>query len=688
MLAYAYQAARQHPFSMYQELTLAHRYGKDLDDTLIQSLNKTLASDPKTITEHEAKTCATALFDILRTATPSDACRTLKAIAGASDEPGHAFRDLPLNLREATLRFISPTQCFMTHLELKGDDLRGLNLSMADLHHARFDNVSFVEANLSGADLPNALFDGVSFVNTNLTGADMCAIRGLRANFSGAVLEDATLMMDETWFVGTGTSQPEWLARIQDCLSPNDNGWEMLTSIASIDNRYADIKRALMCQVIDALERCGVANNIAWDFMPSWLQVLADPIFWESWTIACFINTYLPVGLVVRWNYVLAPADLPVEQLNTHLQYLLALDDRSDWVRRHQGSIHQLTCLASEHDVLKPLVKQLTQRFLCQPDIIPIAAALNQILPGIGEDTCIFLGEDGLTATACDPALIKAVILEAPDVPWHCVYPLRRENETAPYTVSSALSPETALRPSALLLDRYLDVSGLERDRYAALLNAFWPGHDASTPMDDGEPMSTKLAVLRARYQQCALEMLVLPLSMQPHHNLTTIEWQMHLQTLFQDVTQLPKGANGNRQAAGATVRLHPDVETALWEVCRSQTPDLGDSTVERAAFKFVEALKLVHLSSSQAFGTETSSPFMLRYVACALLNEAMADNPALMPDTQVTQWRNALLGNTTEMATCTSTLSYEMMEFIREAPPESHLEKLYGITFPRTWRD
>lgn len=80
----------------------------------------------------------------------------------------------------------------------RGEDLRGANLSGADLRRAILDGSDLTGANLSGADLRDASLLDVNLNKAALDGADLRGARLLRAklsmsNMQGARLEGADM---------------------------------------------------------------------------------------------------------------------------------------------------------------------------------------------------------------------------------------------------------------------------------------------------------------------------------------------------------------------------------------------------------------------------------------------------------------------------------------------------------------
>lgn len=605
------------------------------------------------------------------------------------------FAQLSPALQRDLLRFTDASVSDLRALTLHDVDLRNIDFRSGDFNGADWCEVDARYADFTGANLSRARLRGVSFGNARLRDAQLEGLQRMNVDFSGADLSNATLSLDTDWLVGTPETVSQAMERINHLLT-EDNGWEFLASIASIENCHGDLKRAVMCQLIEALETLSISEETVWSFMASWVSVLSDPVFWESPLISAFINAYLPVGIQAKWNHHPVPKDLCVDRLSFHMRYLLEMSDHPQWAVLHQGAIHQLVLRARETPQLGALGNELLEHYLRHPSIASAARALENVLADTSRDTCIFLSEDTHSAVACTPGLLKAVIDNEDDISWHSFYVLRRTTPEAPYVIESAVSPEAALRPIPLLHAAYLAASGVEQQRFGHLLDAYWSGDEvdakpatpiaASATTGEHADDASRLAD-RESYRQHALAMTTRVSSNHAEHKLTTIPWQMRLQRLFAHALCDPESPHPRPADARATVRLLPEVKAALWRACSSEVAGMEETGQNRAAFEMIEAIKQTQLASSLLLGTETESPVALRYLACALLNEVCVDDPDMVPQETLAQWRARLVGDSKELATCTATLADEMMAFVLAAPPHSPLRVLYDTLLPHAWR-
>ncbi|VVE86852.1 pentapeptide repeat-containing protein [Pandoraea bronchicola] len=676
-IGFAYACAGQHPFKQWGDVRLVFFRDNRRRDVLEARLRKELEASPQIRADMIPAYVAqlTTSFDNAS----DDAWQQL----GFSMTDVSEFARLPPALQSNLLTFTDASVSDLCALRLSDIDLRHVDFRSGILSGTHWRDVDASDADFTGVNLTGASLHGISFVNTSLRDAQFENLRCLHVDFTGADLTHATVSLDTDWLIGTPETADEATARI-DTLLREDNGWEFLASIASIDNRHSDLKRALMCQLIESLETLSVSDATVWRFISSWVSALSDPVFWESPLITAFINAYLPVGVQATWNREPVPRELCVERLRFHIEYLLETSDHPQWPFLHQGAVHQLVLRARATSQLDALADELFEHFLRHPSIASAARILDDMLPGTSRDTCIFLSDDTLSAVACTPDLLKAVIDKEDDIPWHSFYVLRRATPEAHYAIELAVSPESALRPIPLLHARYQTASGIETRRFARLLRAYWETGETSA----GEPVDdTSRLADRECYRRLALDMPARISSNHPEHKLTTIDWQIRLQRLFALTIRMPESPLEQPADAHAAMRLHPEVKAALWRACLSEMPDLEDTLRNQAAFELIEAIKQTQLASSLLFGTETESPVTLRYLACALLNEAFLDAPDMVAHATLTDWRARLVGDSKEMATCTATLSDEMMAFVMTTPVHGRLREIYDAVLPHAWR-
>lgn len=613
------------------------------------------------------------------------------ALLNFSSENVETFSQLSASMQGDLLKFADVACSDLHALGLCGVDLRGADLRCGRICEADWRDVDAGGICAADLHLSRASLNRVSFADADLNGARLDSLRCLNADFSRCDLTDAHLSLDVDWFTG-GAGMPghavEARARF-DALMREENGWCLLASLASIDDHYAELKRALMCQLIEVMETLSASESTVWNSISSWVSVLSDPVWWESPLISAFINEYLPVGIQASWNRLPVPADTPVERLRFHMEYLLQTAQHPQWAISHQGAIHQLALRARATGQLDALADTLFSRFLEHPGVAPVARALNDVLPETARDTCIFLSEDSLCAIACTQDLVRAVIDGKRDISWHNFYELQRAAADAPYAIVPCASPESTLRLIPLLHGRYQIDSGVEQRRFAGLLDAYWStAPSSSVSASDAQEMS--IAAERNLYRQCAVKVSSRVSTSRAEYKLITNSWQMRLQRLFGDAMVSAAGSGASPVVERASMRLTPAVKTALWHVCQSEMTGLADHRQHRAAFALVEAIRQTQLSSSLLLGTETASPVALRVLASAWLNEAHAEDPDLIPEDKRRRWKASLVGDVGgigEMATCTATLADEMMSFVLAAPHRSALREIYDALLPHAWR-
>jgi uncharacterized protein YjbI with pentapeptide repeats len=88
----------------------------------------------------------------------------------------------------------------------EGCNLRGANLSKADLANANLSKADLTGANLAGANLSKADLSGAKLVDAVLSKADLSGAKLINANLSGAYLSDVNLsgadLTGATWTDG------------------------------------------------------------------------------------------------------------------------------------------------------------------------------------------------------------------------------------------------------------------------------------------------------------------------------------------------------------------------------------------------------------------------------------------------------------------------------------------------------
>jgi uncharacterized protein YjbI with pentapeptide repeats len=97
-----------------------------------------------------------------------------------------------IDLRGKELRDVNLERIMLREANLQGADLTSANLNItdlqgADLRGARFLGASIIDTNLQGADLQGAEIFGASIIETNLQGADLTGARFLGVDFGGNV---------------------------------------------------------------------------------------------------------------------------------------------------------------------------------------------------------------------------------------------------------------------------------------------------------------------------------------------------------------------------------------------------------------------------------------------------------------------------------------------------------------------
>lgn len=527
-------------------------------------------------------------------------------------------------------------------------------------------------ADFRGADLSYSSLDLVSFKGAQLQGASLWMLNNLNVDFTGADLEEARITLD-----------PDAFLRLPHCgigepLSGSSHAPGILHSIASIDPRHEAIKRDLMRQFIDIVLSSGCVESLVWDHVDLWMQTLEDPVYWADQAVTAFIDDYLPMGALPKWNGTVMPHTLNDRQLAFYITYLLEISSEPDWVTTCQGAIHQVVLQARDCPALEAFANALSRAFCAHEDVAPVVAALEGIFPGLADDTCIFVGRDNLDAVACERTLLRSVMHHEPSPEWGRVYHLTREHPMRPFVVQPNAGAFQTLLPSRLLHRAYADTSNDQQRLCGALLDALLPRPAAAT-VNAHETFRTMAASGFALFPS-------------PRPDLTADEWQMALADMFNPSFAAPSPgspASSSLHRQMADIRLTPEVRQSVLSTLGHAMPVLAARPQGASAMLLVEALKYVRLSSSLALGSETTSPLSLRQMACALINEALAaaQSGTLLDEGVANDWRNVLTGNTTELASCTAMLTETIIAYVQQPDAPGLLASAYDALFPYDWR-
>lgn len=612
-----------------------------------------------------------------------------------------------MNLNGLKLPSVCMAGSHIRWVSARGADLSGACLRDGHWRNAVFaplddDDDAFAQpADFRNADLSGGALDNVSLQGAQCQGARLLRMRRLAVDFSQACLDDAHISLD-----------PQAFARLPDCGLRNDDDdtgsarpWGVLHSIASIDARHASLKRELMRQFIDIVRRTGRAESLVWDHIDVWLDTLEDPIYWADLHVTAFIDDFLPMGLLPKWNVSAMPAGLTPGQLTFYMQYLLDIAAEPGWVTSCQGAIHQIVDAARAHAGLNALAHALRDTFHSHEDVAPAVGALESVLPGLAQDTCLFIDAQRLDAVACEPALLRAVVRRERLPPWGHVYCLSRPAPDVPFAVVPNGSPLQALLPSRLLHDAYVATSCVQRQLCASVFDALLrPSastahsiHGSHNDLDAGDAVDTADAenaadvggdaLARERFLHAVMAACGYQPGPDPAPDLTSNAWQLRLTGMLSAcLLDMPDAdVTLSRQVAGT--RLRAPVRRAMLEVLAAALPVLHEMTHGPAAMLLIESLRHVRLSSSLALGTETTSPYALRQTACALLNEATAMSASLVTDTTASAWRDVLVGNTPELARCTAMLAGDITAHVLSPSAPRELRLAYDAIYPHAWR-
>lgn len=570
-----------------------------------------------------------------------------------------------INLSRHHLNNMDLTQCYnggtnlsLAHLDrvnLADTNLSGANLSQTQLIHADLTGASLVYSELRGAnlthtnltngDLTNASLDGANLTNTNLTGTNLTNVNLINANLSDADLSHATLTelkIHNTNFTGARLNDSftlslpkrEWTDELLDThLNHFNNEGSLLTSLASIDNRYSELETKLVLQLIHSLESCH-ADKLADVTLPL-LDTLGKSPFIKNHEINHFVNQLID-------NYLKKYSLQLLNNLNTHPTITNTFLDYFDqhphlMASTELNSAFIQTLIAARTQNIETtnavLAYNLYEKYLSQP-------AIWQQLKH-DEINGIFGDYEG-----------------NPD--WS-------NNDAQNYLLLSPSEPGRTLIASENILLQMLHPN----------LETKW---DNIFLFQDGQCLSSAEYNLSQCYKQ--------------HFPLfaSSFTYSQHQTTFNKLIEILDLGNHFNAIFLDALksktfdIKLVDDAAQQTLSEVFSHVLNFNDHTLKKTNYDNI--INIYHLtsssnrekaehflalsavftrySSSTIFGTELNSPLMLRYYAYALMETAHALDPVLMGQDIFSDWKNRLLG-TGNAFTCTALLADQMVDYASE---------------------
>ncbi len=557
------------------------------------------------------------------------------------------------NLSEANF-----TAADLTQADLTNASLRRANFTNADLTNADLINANLTEANLTGADfsaanlteatLTNATLTDVLFMGADLRRASLSSNPVIRSDFRSADLTGADLS-DSKVILRLPTVWND--ARLDGYLNHTANGRSLITAINSIDMRFTGLKIDMMRQLISGLDRQPGIN------LHSFLHSLLDclrPHYLADTMLAPFLEqrVILPVAVVadrVPWR-------VAITNVNACQSLLAWVQEKSDVVKygqtafadfvlQHNGFFMQLIYQGRQHEEIREQAEALYEDYL----------KLDRIKPYRSDRYGVFGDFSG-------------------QVDW--------ENKTARnYIFTAGLGDEqqtlivsedqldgmldaTRPKPSGfwgelLFYKNGVQIKNLENHIEGLFNNEFKlfsASYISSLLMAQSGKLWNLFAwdrVTEKNYHNLFIRAVTYGRS---QTKLVELGEQEALQRILGDTFILS-------EEGSVEPRLNENHCHALLKTLRLTQAKSSD----QAKGLMSVAQLFVRLSSSQIFGTEDNSPYVLRSYAAALLARANQLDPSAFSASEVAgdktryqDWQDRLLGRNNTF-TCTDIL-YEMM--------------------------
>lgn len=550
----------------------------------------------------------------------------------------------------------------------KGKDLQRANFSKSEIHNCDFDSANLQWANFAkaylivdnygfrNADLRWSSFNGARlrdidgelialglglgpFERANFGSADLRNTQWeyidlVGANFSGAKLDGATIKLL------FHTSE----RNLDRYLNHDANGYSLLMTITSIDDKYADLKRNLIHSLLDAIDKPGVINLSPYrnNFV-----CLLTPVFLGDERIKQFLTDKIIKQTIDHANS--QPwTGVSKNACKAFLNYIESTKD-FDLIANNGFFVQLILSSMSVNDKeVNEQAKALYEKYLSHPSIQPIT---QHDFFGSGDYKVDWsdLGEAN-----------NFVLLNAPYIM------MIAKNDLA-----SLLNPTVDTQWDRFFLfdEGYKDDKGnlitiadSNRPPSDQLFKTFRIFDSPYQFAQRKEPFIQLLGLLElGQYQQnfvSALQVKGL------RKKMVDAKDQTALREIFGKV--LKTTDSDNKPLALEDYRLRAEHYAQI-----ERQFELTDCDPKiKAQTLFALAAVFAKYSSSNFFGTEGDSPEAVRYYAYALLCKAKELDSNITTNDEFEDWKNRLFGLHNAF-TCTAILSKIMIDYARKAFPD-----------------
>ena len=528
------------------------------------------------------------------------------------------------NLQRANMQ-----QAKLAYINLNDSHLIAADLYQANLEYAKLYQVNLMYANLEATNLRYARLHHVWLYGAKLSGCDLWGAQ--------ITLAPSEVDYSDTQYRNLLLNHFE------------NNGLSLLTTIETIDNRHANIKISLMSQVIDGLIRA-VTNNIdIGDICRPLKEILLQNTLYLKSNHATVSNWaknslkeeaqngqhyILDLGCgTAKTTLLLEYACKKIKNDQAHGGFLKQLFSlKKTWLLRNNSLINQLLYQAqvlirtnptknsalqelthdllqayTQHSAIAPLIKQAISDALCEDNAAPT-------------EDLIFISPDKKLGLVIHKTFYEKKLLEMPDesnTPWTQLAAYRKIGRNR-YENIPINDPEKIFAPFPILLNKCRQMNAQKNvGNLLAILN-----------LGDYLPDFQK-ALKTTNYTTKFTE---------------SLDHQFNLGEIFKPLWE------GSGNTACITL-LH---RQTIFELLRLKE----ETPTTQGAWLFALASLFTKYSSKAIFGTADNSPETLRFYSLALLNQAYALYPTMLPDTDIEDYRKRLTGQAFH---CTDTL-FNMM--------------------------
>nr|WP_255479096.1 pentapeptide repeat-containing protein [Arsenophonus endosymbiont of Aphis craccivora] len=554
---------------------------------------------------------------------------------------------LDASLISADLRGANLTNSDLTNTDLEGANLTDANLTKVNLNEANLTEANLTNANLQLANLTDANLINVNLTGTNLAGTDFSGALLRRINFRDANLADANLAGVDIIAVdfsgallnSTLTINPfiEWNDETLDLILNHFHNLEgsLLTSIDSIDDRYSELKTKLALQLIHSLDRPGI--NFLQVRLPL-IEVLGRPLFINNQEINHFVNKLIENCLTDSSLGLLNNFKSHPQLIKPFFNYFAQHPHLLASVHVNSSFIQTIIAarMAGINVVENLAINELYEKYLKLPEIQQqLQHPESKYTFGDSEGNANWADKHAMNDLLLSPKKPGRVLLVAENLFINMLHP----------DLNTIWDHIVLFQDGNCLSPTEYNLSRCYKEDFPLFAASFINSENQTTFNKLIEAL-----YLNDQYKQFFLEAIQ---SNAYNTKLIDSSAQQELTKIFSRLLDFQQGYTLKKQNYDQILNLYNFT---------------ASTDREKAEHLFALSAVFTHYSSIAIFGTESESPLMLRYYACALMEKAHNLDQTLIDQERFNDWKNRLLGIGTEnIFTCTAVLSNIMTKYASE---------------------